>query len=116
MLGINAVNLQQTLLHLNEVVDVNATGAESLSRLNLVSEIHKIGTVLSGSLKQANAELSVKVAPDIEIEYDPAYLESILLNLLSNSIKYRNPEKALKIHIQAYINIDSLSLRSRIMG
>lgn len=110
MLGINAVNLLQTLLHLNEVVDVNAAGAENLKRLNLVKEIRKIGTVLSGSLKQASAELSVKVASDIEIEYDPAYLESILLNLLSNGIKYRNPKRPLKIFIRAYTNDGRLIL------
>jgi len=101
MLGINAANLQETLMHLNEVVDVHSNGEQTLKRLNLFDEINKTVGVLSPSVRQAGAKVSIVVDKTIEIEYDQAYLESILLNLLTNSIKYRNQQKSLQINITA---------------
>jgi PAS domain S-box-containing protein len=101
MLGINAINLQETLGHLNEVIDVNTNSKLNLKRLNLAKEINRTAGILSGSLKQASAHISIRVATEIEIDYDRAYLESILLNLLTNCIKYRDPEKPLDININA---------------
>lgn len=110
MLGINAANLQETLMHLNEVVDVQSNGEQTLKRLNLLAEINKTIGVLSPSLRQAGAKLSIVVDKKIEIEYDQAYLESILLNLLTNSIKYRNPQTQLFINITAKNLKDELIL------
>ncbi|WCT14184.1 sensor histidine kinase [Mucilaginibacter jinjuensis] len=102
MLVINTANLQQTLAHLNDVVDVHSNKEYSKKILNLHQEIHRMLEVLSLSLRQVNAKLSVDVDPGISIQYDPAYLESILLNLLTNSIKYRHPDRALHIDIKVY--------------
>jgi len=52
-------------------------------------------------VRQAGAKVSIVVDKTIEIEYDQAYLESILLNLLTNSIKYRNQQNPLVINITA---------------
>jgi PAS domain S-box-containing protein len=101
MLAISASNLQETLTHLNEVVDVHTGGRQKISCLNLNKEINKTVDTLSASLKQAGASLSINVDPKIEIQFDQAYLESVLLNLLTNGIKYRNPDKPLEINIQA---------------
>lgn len=38
---------------------------------------------------------------DVSVEFNPAYLESILINLITNCLKYRHPERALKISISA---------------
>lgn len=102
MLVINTANLQQTLAHLNDVVDVHSNKEYSKKILNLYQEIHRMLEVLSLSLRQVNAKLSVDVDPAISIKYDPAYLESILLNLLTNSIKYRHSDRQLHIEIKVY--------------
>jgi signal transduction histidine kinase len=39
------------------------------------------------------------VAPGLEIEYNPAYIESILFNFLSNAIKYGKPGRKTVINI-----------------
>ncbi|HEY0245463.1 MAG TPA: PAS domain S-box protein [Mucilaginibacter sp.] len=101
MLGINAINLQETLGHLNEVVDVQTNSKLNLKRLNLAKEINRTAGILSGSLKHVSAGLSIQVDSKIYIDYDRAYLESILLNLLTNCIKYRNHKKPLSINIRA---------------
>ncbi|NCD71059.1 sensor histidine kinase [Mucilaginibacter agri] len=101
MLVINSSNLQQTLSHLNDVVDIHSNIDLSKKQLNLNSEINRTLEVLSGSLRQANAKLIVEVSNDIELNYDPAYLESILLNLVTNGIKYRHPDRQVEILIKA---------------
>ena len=102
MLVINTANLQQTLTHLNDVVDVHSNKDYSKKTLNLYQEIQRMLEVLSSSLRQANAKLAIDVNEGIDIQYDPAYLESILLNLLTNSIKYRHEDRALQIGIKVY--------------
>jgi PAS domain S-box-containing protein len=102
MLVINTANLQQTLAHLNDVVDVHSNKEYSKKILNLYQEIHRMLEVLSLSLRQVDAKLSIDVDADISIPYNPAYLESILLNLLTNSIKYRHKDRALHIEIKVY--------------
>lgn len=102
MLVINTANLQQTLTHLNDVVDVHNNKEYNKKTLNLHREIHRMLDVLSLSLRQVNAKLSIDVDESISIKYDPAYLESILLNLLTNSIKYRHESRDLHIGIKVY--------------
>jgi len=101
MLGINVTNLQQTLSHLNEAVKVQDRGKTNSKKLNLLSEIHKTLHTLSESIKRSAAVIQILVDENTNITFDPAYLESILLNLLSNCIKYRHPERQLKIDIIA---------------
>lgn len=99
MIGINAANLQETLAHLNEVVNVHAHRQFNIKRLVLSKEIYRTIAILSESLKQAEAKIAVQQDREIEINYDPAYLESILLNLVTNSIKYRNTDRPLELTI-----------------
>lgn len=99
LLGINAVNLRETLEHLNEVVNVEGQTGQQLKKLNILNEIKKVKSVLSESLRLASGKLVINVAQDMEITCDQAYLESILLNLLSNSIKYRKVHRNLVITV-----------------
>jgi len=110
MLVINTSNLQQSLAHLNEVVDVHSNIEYNKKNLNLYREVDRMLDVLSQSLRQVNAIQTVEVDPEITIEYDPAYLESILLNLVTNSIKYRDTNRQLHIHIKAYKKGDTTLL------
>lgn len=111
MMAVSATNLQETLVHLNEVVDVQVGGNQKLKYLNLLDEINKTVGTLSGSLKIAGASLSVNADPNLEIYCDQAYLESILLNLLTNSIKYRNPICPLEINIEVQKTPDTVILQ-----
>ncbi|WP_442588788.1 PAS domain S-box protein [Pedobacter sp. AW31-3R] len=109
MLVTNANNLQQTLSHLNEVVDIQSRNIENKKNLFLREEIEKILKVLSPSISQIKARVEVDVDPDMAIPYHQAYMESILLNLLTNCIKYREPSRQLEIQIRAY-NVDETTV------
>jgi PAS domain S-box-containing protein len=101
MLNINADNLLETLNHLNEVVKVNDNGLSGRQQLNLAAEVRRVLEILSGSMRQADANIIVQVKENITLLFHPAYLESILINLVSNSIRYRRPGHALQIKISA---------------
>jgi signal transduction histidine kinase len=50
------------------------------------------------------------VSDDIYLDTIPAYLESILLNIISNAIKYHNPDKKPIIEIKAQKEDDFICL------
>jgi PAS domain S-box-containing protein len=110
MLGVNAMGLQETLEHLNKVVDIQPGEKQTLKSLNLLNEIKKVEAILSESLKQTKADITIQVPPDVEVMYNPAYFESILLNLLTNSVKYRKADSELKIRITAKSLNDRITL------
>jgi PAS domain S-box-containing protein len=110
MLVINSNNLQETLSHLNDVVKINTTGTAHIKSLFIIKEVNKVLSSLSQSIQKSGAAVDVHIEPDLSINYNPAYFESILLNLISNAIKYRNPERPLVIGIKATILYDKCVL------
>jgi PAS domain S-box-containing protein len=111
MLNINADNLLETLNHLNEVVKVNDNGLTGRQQLNLAGEVRRVLEILSESIRQAEAKIDVQVNDDISLLFHPAYLESILINLVSNSIRYRRRNHPLQITISAEEEKEKLVVR-----
>lgn len=110
MLTINASNLQQTLTHLNEVVKLQEHGHSHKRAVYLREEVVRTLEILSELLRGVEAVVNIDIDDDIVVNYDAAYLESILLNLISNSVKYRKPGVAPRIDISARNSGDALVL------
>ena len=53
----------------------------------------KTKDLLSGQILENNVSLDFNFDEAPEIMYDPAYMDSIFLNLISNAIKYRSDER-----------------------
>lgn len=111
MLNINADNLLETLTHLNEVVKVHDTGLNERKELKLAVEVQRVLHILSGSVRQAEAKIDVLISDTITLLFHPAYLESILINLVSNSIRYRQPGRPPHITISAEEENEKLLIR-----
>jgi len=60
--------------------------------------------ILSSEIMIHNVKFKESVPEELEIEYNPAYLESILLNLISNAIKYSHPDRKPEVEISANQN------------
>jgi len=113
-----ASNLQETIGHLNEVVAVNTTLSENLTGINLNKAITgAIGNV-EALLKAADAVCINEVTNEFLIDAVPAYLDSILLNFLTNAIKYHSPERKPVIILRAETegNQVALSIEDNGMG
>ena len=95
-------NLNTTITHLNEVVTIQTNKQQK--ELIRFEEILKLVTTGIGQfIKINNASITHDFNDCPEIEYIPAYLESILLNLITNAIKYKDPSRNPKINIKTCI-------------
>ncbi|GLB52618.1 histidine kinase [Neptunitalea chrysea] len=93
------IDLSETISNLNEVVQVHTDRRNDLEILNLKSYIDKVLSVLTGTILETHCKVVVNVSEDLKVKYNPAYLDSVLLNLISNAIKYRSDERIPEINI-----------------
>jgi PAS domain S-box-containing protein len=83
-----ADNLNETLLNLNNVVNIQSSIDIVVEPLNLNDYIKKTLDTLNAQVLSKGITIFNKVPENILVNYNRAYLESILLNLISNSIRY----------------------------
>lgn len=95
-----ADNLRQTVEDLTEVVNVNLTDNELLS-VNLHDIIEKNTASLSLQIKQANFHVQNQISTNLQLHGVPAYIDSIVLNFITNAIKYRSTERDSYLKIYA---------------
>lgn len=99
-------NLSETIVHLNEVVTIQTNITQQRKKLNLLEYVEKTKETLAGDISQSEVDIECNIPEDVHIMYNEAYLESILLNFISNAIKYRNKEVKPKITLN-YNNINN---------
>jgi PAS domain S-box-containing protein len=86
-------SLDETMNHLNEVVNINTNTNLVTKSLNLNQFINTAKNTLSDQIQLNDASFNIIVPDYVMVNYNPAYLESILFNLISNGIRYRHPER-----------------------
>ena len=86
-------SLDETMKHLNEVVNINTNINLVIKPLNVIKYIDKAKEVLSEQILSNDVSIITNVPNDAMINYNSAYLESILYNLISNAIRYRHPQR-----------------------
>ena len=96
-------NLKETIQHLNEVVAMSTKTNDNLLSLNLLEFIKKAQTNLHASILESRTQIEINVPSSIFVTAIPAYLESIFLNLMSNAVKYRSPDRPNRITIDTEI-------------
>ncbi|MFY0481376.1 PAS domain S-box protein [Flavobacterium sp. PLA-1-15] len=101
LLGSVSNALNETMHNLNEVVNIQSNINLNVQPLNLRKYIEKTLSDLHNEIRQRNITINCHVKKDTTVIYNPAYLENILINCISNGIRYSDPEK------DSYINIDS---------
>lgn len=95
--------LNETVAHLNEVVQIKTTALENLKAVNLQEAIHNTKHHIRTQIDERKTRIEIKVPKSHHVMAVPAYLDSILLNLFTNSLKYSAPdrERIIKIESQA---------------
>lgn len=92
--------LNETIKDLNEIVDQQAEPDKGIKELNFREQLSKTKEVLSTEIISNKVTFKEEIAGKLTIHYNSAYLESILLNLVSNAIKYRHPDRNPVIEIK----------------
>jgi PAS domain S-box-containing protein len=103
-------SLDETIKNLNEIVKIQTNISKQKEEINLHQYVEKTTDLLRSEIKLKKAVIHNKVDQDLSILWNPAYMESILLNLLTNGIKYGHPNRNPEISIQTYLVNDSLVL------
>ena len=103
-------SLSDTVHHLNEVVQIKKDASQKLTKVELYNSIESVRKNISALVQEGNVQFIVSVPKGQMVNAVPAYVDSILLNLMTNSIKYRDPEKNPKIEISSTSVDDSVIL------
>jgi PAS domain S-box-containing protein len=101
----------ETVNNLIEIVDLQTEKKIELTQLNLHHFAAKTLDMLDINIKSCKATIKNKIDPATYIDHNPAYLESIIQNFLTNALKYRDPERALIIKLDSYVKQDEVVLR-----
>jgi signal transduction histidine kinase len=95
-------SLSETMDHLNEVININTNIDLVTKPLNLNQYILNTETLLCEQIQLHEVTIVSDIPDDLDINYNPAYLESILYNLISNAIRYRHQKRKPIITIKWY--------------
>ncbi|OBX21942.1 hypothetical protein BAA08_10810 [Bizionia sp. APA-3] len=104
-------NMNDCVNYLSEIVEINTKVKDTLLSLNLKDYVNKALQNVQISVNEINCEIEINVADDLNVIAIPAYLDSIILNLITNALKYHSPKRSPKIIItsnqsEKYITLD----------
>ncbi|WP_207508366.1 PAS domain S-box protein [Telluribacter humicola] len=102
--------LHETVNDLIQVLITKGNPSQSKEQLSIREVFDKVYHQIRISVEEAGTEIQYddQLAP--MVYFDRSYLESILLNLLTNSVKYRSYQRALRINITTRDTGDSVQL------
>lgn len=103
-------SLSGTIKHLTEVVQINLEKKQNSALVVLRPLIEKSISSLLISAKNAGVLLQNEVPDDIRVFGLPAYLESIIMNFISNGIKYSSKKRNSYVKITVEVTQDFVIL------
>ncbi len=100
MLKTSTSKLGETIENLNDIITVQNETYKERKKVYLKSEVDKTCDAINVLISQTNTILHNRIPDKTLVTVIPSYLESILLNLLTNAIKYKSPDRDPVIYVQ----------------
>lgn len=104
-------SLNQTVAHLAEVARINMFDADHGKSLNLHDAVDKTFENVRALALKSEVELINEVPEKIYVVAYEEYLDSIVLNLISNAIRYRSTERSSFVRASARVEHNEVQLR-----
>ena len=95
--------LNETVQHLNQVVHVKTNVNGNMAPINLYTALKNVEKNISTLFKAKEVICEIDVPKSHNLKAVPAYLDSILLNLFTNSVKYSAPNRQPQIVVSSKI-------------
>ncbi|MFH6999223.1 PAS domain-containing protein [Flavobacterium sp. FlaQc-57] len=86
-------DLNDTISNLTQIVKTQSNINIAVVPLKLCEYIEKTISTIKGFDKQTNVTIINNVPKYLTINFNPAYMESVLLNFATNAIKYAHPDR-----------------------
>lgn len=96
-------DLNNTIADLSQIVNIQNNVNIIVKPLNLNTYLKKVLDIASAYNHRNLGTIINNIPEDATINFNPAYLESVLLNFCTNAIKYADPERALIIEFNFFI-------------
>jgi PAS domain S-box-containing protein len=96
-------DLNNTIGDLSQIVNIQNNVNIIVKPLNLNTYLKKVLDIASAYNHRNLGTIINNIPEDATINFNPAYLESVLLNFCTNAIKYADPERALIIEFNFFI-------------
>lgn len=109
-------HLTSTLNTLIEALKTKKVSVKDLELIGFEDVLDKTKEILSGQIIETSTIITSDFSKAPKIEYHKTYLESIFLNLVTNAIKYRFPNRSPEIHVKTEIINEKVHLIFRDNG
>ena len=96
--------LSDTIDYLNEIVTIQKSTNLNKTKVNLKDEIRKVKESLALVISENKVTVSDTIPEDLTLFVVPSYLESILVNLFTNAIRYKSPKRPTTLEINCESN------------
>ena len=93
-----------TLTELNDVLKVKQNENIERQELNLERVLQNVRSMISVAIAETEATIEYDFSEAPILHYPNIYMESILLNLISNSLKYKHPARSPHIQLRSYLD------------
>jgi len=93
--------LDETISDLGNLLEIKDEIGQIKEAVNVAEEINKVMVILDDEIAESTVDLSKKSKKIVPINSVPAYVHSILYNLISNALKFKTPggEHSVKINM-----------------
>ncbi|RTY82265.1 PAS domain S-box protein [Flavobacterium sp. GSP27] len=110
--------LSETIEYLNEIITIQQKINIEKKGIRLRQEIEKTRMALSQAIKESQIVITHTIPDHLIVNAIPAYLDSILLNLFTNAIKYKSPHRTatLEISYEAKDNYSIINFKDNGLG
>jgi signal transduction histidine kinase len=95
-------SLDAVINDLNAILEIRKTKDHITKKVNLEEITDQVKRILKDSLEKNSVSLNIDFSELGLLRTNPTYIESILYNLVSNAIKYRDVERKPIISIKSY--------------
>jgi PAS domain S-box-containing protein len=102
---------QRTLDHLSDVTKLQKEHGQPLTQVALGTIVEEVRLDLQPLLLSSGAQLETDVSACPTVAFAPKNLRSVVYNLLSNALKYRDPARPLAVRISCHTEDDYVVLR-----
>lgn len=95
-------SLDQTLRDLNDVVSIQTNVNINVEPMQVKKCLGYTLDLLDMEVRKKGAEINIDIPNEMKVTFNPAYMQSILLNFLSNALRYSHPDRKPQICVRGY--------------